>query len=142
MGVRRRTTNSIELFIYELSEFAFAIEFKIEKLENTPDVHLDNLYYEKPFFYEVCNRMDKLEIPFFYNIINNNLEFYKQNENSITEYTQLLIEKLRLFTKNESSLESMNNIFSSCAIYLHSYLNKLVNDSGYELKEEKENENF
>ena len=47
MGVRRRTTNSIELFIYELSEFAFAIQFQIEKLENAPDTNLYDLYYEE-----------------------------------------------------------------------------------------------
>lgn len=137
MGIRRRTTNSIELFIYELVEFASIIDSKIERLENTPFADLDDLYYEKPFFYEVCNRIDKLELPFFYSIINNNIEFYKQNENSITEYAQLLRESLRLSTKNDHSLETMNNIFSSHAIYLYSYLNKLANESGYELKENK-----
>jgi len=134
---RRRTSNAIELFIYALADFGRAIELNIEKLEQMPDGYCDTLYYEKPFFHDVCIRINQLEIPFFYNIINNNTEFYNKNEDTIVEFTNLLRKRIELCINSDRSLESSIAIFSSCAIDLHAYLKKLVNDSGYELKEEK-----
>ena len=134
---RRRTSNTIELFIYALADFGRAIELNIEKLEQMPDGYCDTLYYEKPFYHDVCIRMSQLEIPFFYNIINNNTEFYNKNEDTIVEFTNLLRKRIELCINSDRSLESSIAIFSSCAIDLHAYLKKLVNDSGYELKEEK-----
>lgn len=134
---RRRTGNAIELFIYTLVDFSFTIEFKIERMENMSDGYCDTLYYEKPFYHDVCIRMSQLEIPFFYNIINNNTEFYNKNEDTIVEFTNLLRKRIELCINSDRSLESSIAIFSSCAIDLHAYLKKLVNDSGYELKEYK-----
>ena len=134
---RRRTSNAIELLIYALEDFGRAIEFKIERLEQMPDGYCDTLYYKKPFFHDVCIRINQLEIPFFYNIINNNTEFYNKNEDTIVEFTNLLRKRMELCINSDRSLESSIAIFSSCAIDLHAYLKKLVNDSRYELKEEK-----
>lgn len=134
---RRRTSNAIELLIYALEDFGRAIEFKIERLEQMPDGYCDTLYYKKLFSHDVCIRINQLEIPFFYNIINNNTEFYNKNEDTIVEFTNLLRKRIELCINSDRSLESSIAIFSSCAIDLHAYLKKLVNDSGYELKEEK-----